>query len=90
MSIEALIECAVGGSYEMLDGRIFWIDRPVAQEIARRAAQAIGGSVNVSSLHLAVMAAMAAHPDWIRVDGTPLANDLPMIAARAAMQVVEG
>jgi hypothetical protein len=32
------IEARVGGSYEMPDGRKFWIDGPVAREIARRAA----------------------------------------------------
>ena len=31
------IEARVGGSYEMSDGRKFWIDGPVAREIARRA-----------------------------------------------------
>lgn len=31
------IEARVGGSYEMSDGRKFWIDSPVAREIARRA-----------------------------------------------------
>ncbi|MBI1689491.1 hypothetical protein D9Y22_12290 [Methylorubrum sp. DB1722] len=34
------IEARVGGAYEMPDGRKFWIDAPVAREIARRA---IGG-----------------------------------------------
>lgn len=31
-----LIEMAVGGSYENIGGRSFWIDVPVAKEIARR------------------------------------------------------
>ncbi len=30
------IETAVGGTYEMPDGRAFWIDGPVAREITRR------------------------------------------------------
>lgn len=30
------IECRVGGAYKMSDGREFWIDGPVAREIARR------------------------------------------------------
>jgi hypothetical protein len=37
---EFLIETRVGGSYEMPDGRKFWVDGPVAREIARRAAGA--------------------------------------------------
>lgn len=34
---ERMISARVGGSYQMPDGRKFWIDTPVAQEIARRA-----------------------------------------------------
>lgn len=34
---EFLIEMRIGGSYEMPDGRTFWIDAPVAGEIAKRA-----------------------------------------------------
>lgn len=34
---ERMISARVGGSYQMPDGRKFWIDAPVAQEIARRA-----------------------------------------------------
>lgn len=30
------VEAAVGGAYDMGDGRQFWIDGPVAREIARR------------------------------------------------------
>lgn len=37
---EREIEVAVGGAYKMLDGREFWIDGPVAREIARRAVEA--------------------------------------------------
>lgn len=36
-SAEAAIEAMVGGAYEMPDVRTFWIDAPVAREIARRA-----------------------------------------------------
>ncbi len=34
------VESAVGGAYLMPDGREFWIDSPVAQEIAHRAVKA--------------------------------------------------
>lgn len=34
---ERMIEARVGGTYEMPDGRKFWMDAPVAKEIARRA-----------------------------------------------------
>lgn len=34
---ERMIEARVGGSYVMLDRPGFWIDAPVAREIARRA-----------------------------------------------------
>ena len=34
---ERMVSARVGGSYQMPDGREFWIDEPVAQEIARRA-----------------------------------------------------
>lgn len=36
--MDEMIEHAIGGSYEMPDGRKFWIDGPVAREIARRVA----------------------------------------------------
>ena len=39
--LELKIDGAVGGEYRMPDGREFWIDGPVAREIARRAADAI-------------------------------------------------
>ena len=36
-TISALaVEAAVGGAYDMGDGRQFWVDAPVAREIARR------------------------------------------------------
>ena len=35
--IESQIEQRVGGSYELPDRPGFWVDRPVAREIARRA-----------------------------------------------------
>lgn len=38
------IEASVTGAYEMPDGRTFWIDGPVAREIARRAAIALASS----------------------------------------------
>lgn len=34
---ERMVSARVGGSYQMPDGREFWVDAPVAQEIARRA-----------------------------------------------------
>lgn len=34
---EGMIAARVGGSYEMTDGRSFWMDGPVAREVARRA-----------------------------------------------------
>ena len=34
---EVAIESRVGGAYKMPDGRTFWVDAPVAREIARRA-----------------------------------------------------
>lgn len=34
--VRMVIEKAVGGAYEMCDGRKFWIDIPVAREIAKR------------------------------------------------------
>ncbi|EHP91889.1 hypothetical protein [Methylorubrum extorquens] len=34
---ERMVSARVGGSYQMPDGRGFWVDAPVAQEIARRA-----------------------------------------------------
>lgn len=37
------IECAIGGAYEMPDGRKFWIDGPVAREMARRVLGALYG-----------------------------------------------
>lgn len=37
---EVEIECAIGGAYEMEDGRQFWIDAPVAREMARRVMEA--------------------------------------------------
>ena len=37
----AEVEVRVGGAYEMPDGRSFWVDAPVAREIAHRA---IGGA----------------------------------------------
>lgn len=36
-----LIEKAVGGSYENIGGRSFWIDGPVAREITRRVENAL-------------------------------------------------
>jgi hypothetical protein len=33
---------------------------------------------------------MRAHPDWDRVVGTPLENDLPVRAAEAFFHLVEG
>ena len=39
-----LIEQAIGGKYEMPDGRTFWIDGPVAREMSRR-------MLNALSLH---------------------------------------
>lgn len=40
----AIIEKAVGGSYEFPDGRKFWIDGPVAREISRRVVAAQMGA----------------------------------------------
>lgn len=34
---EGQVEARVGGAYEMPDGRTFWLDAPVAKEVARRA-----------------------------------------------------
>lgn len=34
---ERMVSARVGGSYQMPGGREFWVDAPVAQEIARRA-----------------------------------------------------
>lgn len=39
--IKDMIERAVGGAYEMPDGRKFWIDAPIAREIVRRAWNAL-------------------------------------------------
>lgn len=36
------IECAIGGTCHMPDGRRFWIDGPVARELTRRVAAALG------------------------------------------------
>ena len=36
-----IIETAVGGAYQMPDGREFWIDGPVAREITRRVVEAL-------------------------------------------------
>jgi len=33
---EKRIEVAIGGAYQLDDGREFWIDAPVAREMARR------------------------------------------------------
>lgn len=38
---------------------------------------------------MAITDTMAAHPWWRSVEGTPLANDLPVRAAVAAMRLVE-
>ena len=35
-TISEQIEGAVGGVYQMADGREFWMDKPVAEEITRR------------------------------------------------------
>lgn len=35
------LEIAVGGSYELPDGRKFWVDRPAALEIVRRVRAAL-------------------------------------------------
>jgi len=35
------IETAVGGAYQMTDGRDFWIDGPVAREITRRVSEVL-------------------------------------------------
>lgn len=35
-TLQRKIEASLGGSYEMLDGRKFWIDTPVAVEMSRR------------------------------------------------------
>lgn len=40
-ALQIRIEAAVGGAYEMPDGRAFWIDAPVAVEISRRAVAAL-------------------------------------------------
>lgn len=42
------IECSIGGGYEMPDGRSFWIDGPVAREMTRRVAAALGLQVKES------------------------------------------
>lgn len=48
------IETAIGGAYEMPDGRSFWVDAVVAREITRRVVAALhdcnicGGLVDVS------------------------------------------
>ena len=39
--IKIAIESAVGGAYQMPDGRQFWIDGPVAREITRRVVEAL-------------------------------------------------
>lgn len=38
------VEAAVGGAYEMQDGRRFWVDAPVAREIVRRVMNAIAST----------------------------------------------
>lgn len=38
---KTIIETAVGGGYQLPDGRSFWIDGPVAREITRRVAEAL-------------------------------------------------
>lgn len=55
----AEIELAIGGSYEMPDGRKFWIDGPVAREIVRRVRACLtaalkGGGEKFAPLPLAV------------------------------------
>jgi len=37
----AVVEAAIGGSYDMPDGRKFWIDAPVAREMTKRALAAL-------------------------------------------------
>lgn len=44
MADERTIETAIGGAYEMPDGRSFWIDAPVAREMARRVLAALAST----------------------------------------------
>lgn len=37
------VEFAIGGAYEMPDGRAFWIDRPISCEMARRVTKSLLG-----------------------------------------------
>lgn len=36
-----MVELAIGGAYQMPDGRAFWVDGPVAREMARRVVAAV-------------------------------------------------
>lgn len=54
---ERKIEVAVGGAYEMPDGRSFWVDRLVAEEIARRAARVVADEI--TRLQSALLGAQA-------------------------------
>ncbi len=48
------IEQAIGGAYEMPDGRKFWIDAPVAREIVRRIMESNNGLQTETSTGLPV------------------------------------
>ncbi|MFC0305147.1 hypothetical protein [Rhizorhabdus histidinilytica] len=49
MADERTIETAIGGAYEMPDGRSFWIDAPVAREMARRVLAALASTPQPAS-----------------------------------------
>lgn len=87
--IDELIRSAVGGAYEMLDGRKFWVDHEVAREIAKRVEFAFQQTDRSFPAVLKDMTeTMEAHPWWEKtVSGTPLENDLPVSAAIAALRV---
>ena len=46
-------------------------------------------SPDFTTMLKAITSAMETHPWWHRVDGTPLANDLPVRAAVAAMKLLK-
>ena len=46
-------------------------------------------SPDFTTMLKAITSAMETHPWWHRIEGTPLANDLPVRAAVAAMKMLE-
>ena len=87
--IDEMIRAAVGGSYEMPDGRKFWVDHEVAREISKRVQCAFQQTDRGFHAMLKDMnEAMKEHPWWSKVvEGTPLENDIPVRAAIVALRV---